>query len=53
MTYFNQFHKEKTERCLKKMKTWYTSPISLQEQQQIAERMKQNLALALTMEGQA
>ena len=49
MIYFNQFHKEKTERCLQKMQDWFRSPMSLAEQLQAAEQMKQNLAQALTM----
>lgn len=49
MAYFNQFHKEKTERCLKKMQGWFPSPMTLSEQQETAEKMKQNLEQALAM----
>ncbi len=49
MTYLNQFHKEKTERCRKKMDSWFKSPMTLEEQQQAAEAMKQNLKTALLM----
>ena len=49
MTYFNQFHKEKTERCLKKMQSWFPSPMTLSEQLETAEKMKQNMALAQSM----
>ena len=50
MTYFNQFHKEKTERCLKKMKAWYTKPLSSEEVQEIVKRMYENLRIAQEME---
>ena len=50
MTYFNQFHKEKTERCLKKMKTWYTKPLSSEEVQEIVKRVYENLRIAQEME---
>ena len=49
MTYLNQFHKEKTERCLQKMQSWYTSPMSSVEQQAAAQRMKDNLRKAMSM----
>ena len=32
MKYLSQFHKEKTERCLRKMKEWQESPMTLEEQ---------------------
>lgn len=47
MTYLNQFHKESTERMLRKLAEWKKSPTSSIE---AAQRMKQNLAMALRME---
>lgn len=47
MTYLNQFHKESTERMLRKMEEWKKSPTSSSE---AAQTMKQNLAQALRME---
>lgn len=47
MTYLNQFHKESTERMLRKLAEWKKSPTSSLE---AAQRMKQNLAMALRME---
>lgn len=47
MTYLNQFHKESTERMLRKMEEWKKSPTSSSE---AAQTMKQNLAQALLME---
>ena len=47
MTYLNRFHKESTERMLRKMEEWKKFPTSSLE---AAEKMKQNLAKALHIE---
>ena len=47
MTYLNQYHKESTERMLRKLAEWKKSPTSSSE---AAQTMKRNLALALSME---
>ena len=47
MTYLNQYHKESTERMLRKLAEWKKSPTSSSE---AAQTMKQNLAQALRME---
>ena len=50
MKYLSQFHKEKTERCLRKMKEWQESPMTLEEQLEAARLMKENMALGIAME---
>lgn len=50
MNYFNQYHKQKTERCLAKMKNWLSSPMTSSEQRKAVESMKRNLETALTMQ---
>lgn len=47
MKYLNQFHKESTERCLKKLDAWSKQPF---DSAKAAERMKRNLAEAERME---
>lgn len=49
MQYFNQFHKEKTERCLKKVQNWLASPMSSAEQEQAAQQMKEIFQAAQLM----
>lgn len=47
MTYLNQFHKESTERMMKKMDDWKKSPTSSLE---AVVRMKANLILGRRIE---
>lgn len=47
MTYLNQFHKESTERMMKKMEDWKKSPTSSSE---AVARMKTNLILGRRIE---
>jgi len=47
MTYLNQFHKESTERMLRKLEEWKKSPTSSIE---AAQTMKRNMAQGLRME---
>ncbi len=47
MEYLNQFHKESTERMLRKLEEWKKSPTSSME---AAEIMEQNMAEGIRME---
>lgn len=47
MNYLNQFHKESTERMLRKQATWRKSPTSSEN---AAQKMKENLNKAQKME---
>lgn len=47
MQYLNQFHKESTERMLRKLEEWKKSPTSSLE---AAQTMKRNMAQGLRME---
>ena len=47
MQYLNQFHKESTERMLRKLEEWKKSPTSSIEAAQI---MKRNMAQGIRME---
>ena len=47
MEYLNQYHKESTERMLRKMEEWKKSSTSSSE---AAARMKENFALGLRIE---
>lgn len=47
MTYLNQFHKESTERTLRKIEASKKSPMSSED---FAAYMKKNLEIALQME---
>lgn len=47
MKYLNQFHKESTERMLRKLEEWKKSPTSSIE---AAQTMKRNMAQGIRME---
>ena len=47
MEYLNQFHKESTERMLRKLEEWKKSPTSSME---AAETMRRNMAEGIRME---
>lgn len=47
MAYLNQFHKESTERMLRKLEEWKKSPTSSME---AAQTMKRNMAQGIRME---
>lgn len=49
MKYFNSYHKEKTERCLQKMKSWYPSPMTSEEHLKTVQEMKDNFTAATSM----
>lgn len=49
MTYFNQYHKENSEACMKQIQEWRKSPMFSDEKQLLAYMMRNyNLALELT-----
>ena len=49
MRYLNQFHKQKTERCLKRIQNWLALPMTYEEPQSAIDRMKRNMALGEKM----
>ncbi|MCI6491576.1 MAG: hypothetical protein PUH57_04085 [Prevotellaceae bacterium] len=49
MKYLNQFHKQKTERCLKRIQNWLALPMTSEEQRNAIELMKRNMALGEKM----
>lgn len=52
MAYLTPYHREKTERCLQKMKEWRKSQMTLEEQLAAAQTMKDNMAKGIAMQSQ-